>query len=171
MSKITVKELAKKMAEQDNVCLIDVRTPGEYKSVCIQGAKNIPLDELEHAIDELKEEHELHVMCHAGGRSQKAFDLLKSKGITNIIDVEGGMQDWLKASLPVAPGAKKPFPIMQQVLLIAGLLMLTGSLGSVYLHANLIWVSVAVGAGMTFAGATGNCYMTKVLALMPWNKA
>lgn len=171
MSKITVKELAKKMSEKNNVCLIDVRSPGEYKSVCVEGAKNVPLDQLEHAIEELQKEHELHIMCHAGGRSKQACDLLRSKGLSNIIDVEGGMQDWLKASLPVNGSKKAPFPIMRQVLLIAGSLQLLGSLGSLYVHPNFIWLAVAIGAGLTFAGATGNCYMTKVLDKMPWNKA
>lgn len=171
MGKITVNELAKKMSEEDSVCLIDVRSPGEYKSVCIQGAKNIPLDQLEHAIEELKEEHELHIMCHAGGRSQQACELLRSKGLGNIVDVQGGMQDWLKAALPVKGSKKAPFPIMRQVFLIAGSLQLLGSLGSLYINPALIWLSVAIGAGLTFAGATGNCYMTKVLDKMPWNKA
>ncbi len=168
--KINTTELAKKLAQDDSLCIIDVRSPGEFKSVCIPGSKNIPLSDIEKNIDSFKSDTTTYVMCHAGNRSNAACQLLKKKGLTNIVDVQGGIQSWIAESHPVEKSGKATLPIMRQVLLIAGALILIGALGSLYAHPHYIYLSIAVGAGLTFAGASGKCFMSDILTLMPWNK-
>jgi rhodanese-related sulfurtransferase len=168
--KINTQDLAKKLKQDPTLCIVDVRSPGEFKSTRISGSKNIPIEEIENRLDELKGEGDIYVMCHAGNRSQKACNILRAKGLNTIIDVEGGIQSWINHALPVEKTGTRHMPIMQQVLLIAGLLILTGTLGSLYLNTRFIYLSMAVGAGLTFAGATGKCYMSSVLNLMPWNR-
>jgi hypothetical protein len=56
------------------------------------------------------------------------------------------------------------------VMSIAGFFVLIGVLTSYFINNNFIWLSGAVGTGLLYAGLSGNCYMTKLLAIMPWNK-
>jgi rhodanese-related sulfurtransferase len=170
MQTITVKDLFERIGKDSSLKLVDVRTPAENKSVRIEHAINIPIEEIMANLDDLKSGGEVYISCNSGTRSQMVCEDLALHGLTNLVNVEGGIQAWIKQELPVVRTKKWSMPIMQQVMAIAGTLILTGVISSVYVNPNLIWLSGGVGAGLLYAGLSGNCYMTKVLAIMPWNK-
>ena len=60
---------------------------------------------------------------------------------------------------------------MRQVQIAAGLLVLLGVLGGLFLTPALFGLAGFVGAGLTFAGLSGFCGMARLLAVMPWNRA
>ncbi|MBK9329200.1 MAG: rhodanese-like domain-containing protein [Sphingobacteriales bacterium] len=67
--------------------IIDVRTPGEYMGGHVTGSINIPLQEIQQRVDEIKSLHKPVVLCCASGnRSGQAAAFLKSQGI----DCENG---------------------------------------------------------------------------------
>jgi len=72
--------------------LVDVRTPEEYAEGTIKGAVNIPLNDLDSKIGDLKGKTKIMVFCRSGARSSAATELLKSNGITNVID-GGGIEN------------------------------------------------------------------------------
>jgi len=117
----------------------------------------------------LEKEAEIYLTCRSGNRSGKAQARLKELGFSNVINVEGGFLAWHAANYPETK-TRGQFPIMRQVQIVAGSFILLGSLGSMYLTANLIWLAVFVGAGLTFAGLSGWCGMALMLGAMPWNK-
>ena len=97
-SKITVispQEAKKMMSQSDNYILLDVRTRAEYDQARIEGAKSIPLDELNlRAPVELPDKNiPVFVYCHSGARAAKAADLLAGMGYTNILNF-GGIISW-----------------------------------------------------------------------------
>jgi hypothetical protein len=49
--------------------------------------------------------------------------------------------------------------------------VLTGVVLGLFVSPGFFGLSAFVGAGLTFAGATGWCGMAKLLAVMPWNRA
>ena len=61
--------------------VIDVRTPGEFRSGHFKGSKNIPLGDLSNQIKNIKSE-EVIVVCKSGMRAAQAKAMLKQKGIT-----------------------------------------------------------------------------------------
>jgi len=62
--------------------IIDVRSPGEYKTGHIQGSKNYPLDNLRSKVKELKKPGKpVITVCRSGARSGIATGILKSAGI------------------------------------------------------------------------------------------
>jgi hypothetical protein len=65
---------------------------------------------------------------------------------------------------------KGTIPIMRQVQLIAGSLVLLGVVLSRLVDKRFIFLSAFVGGGLTYAGASGNCLMAQVLGKMPWNR-
>ena len=74
----------------EGAVLLDVRTPQEYREGHIPGSINIPLQQLDKAIDA----HEnkavpLFVYCHSGARSRQAAAVLQSMGYTNVTNIGG----------------------------------------------------------------------------------
>lgn len=62
--------------------LLDVRTPPEFASGSIPGAKNLPLDRLEGRIAELDKARKVIVFCRSGNRSATAASILRRHGFT-----------------------------------------------------------------------------------------
>ena len=84
--------------------------------------------------------------------------------------LEGGLDAWKQAGLPVDADRKAPIEIMRQVQLAAGSFVVTGALLAATVHPAFIWLSAFVGAGLVFAGASGWCGMAHLLARAPWNR-
>lgn len=173
MSIITVHEL-KELLKSDSAAdtlVLDVRTQAEFQSERIIGVTNIPLDELEQHVDDLKQYRHLYVHCNSGMRSGQACQKLSQLGLTNIINVDGGMQAWKSAGFPIFKKPRIALPINQQVQIAAGSLVLTGVILSYLLGESFIFLSAFVGAGLIFAGLSGTCTLGLLLARMPWNRA
>lgn len=95
-------EFAEQMAD-DKGQIIDVRTPKEFNAGHIEGAVNLHVydQDFEQRIDKLQKDKPVYVYCKAGGRSAEAVETLKAKGFRNIIELEGGMDSWNEAGMPV----------------------------------------------------------------------
>ncbi len=82
--------------------LIDVREPFEHEIARIDGAKLIPLHEIAQRANELANE-EIVVHCHSGMRSAQAVELLRKAGLTNVSNLEGGIDAWSEEIDPTVP--------------------------------------------------------------------
>ena len=170
MKNVTPKELDKLLHDEDkDELLIDVRTKGEFKGGHIKEAENIPLDDIAEAADKLKGIGTVYVNCGSGVRSCQATEKLEQCGV-NVVNVEGGLTAWLRDGFGVTKEGKKVIPIIRQVMITAGSLILISVLLAVLVNSGWIFLAGVVGAGLLFAGLTGICGMQKFLAQMPWNK-
>jgi len=93
--------------QSQGVPLIDVRTPGEFAQGHAPGATLIPLDQLQQRLAELSgsKDKPIALICRSGARSARAQAILEKAGFSKTINVEGGMNAWAKAGLPVVTGA------------------------------------------------------------------
>lgn len=80
--------------------LVDVRTESEFASGYIEGAINIPVQELAQRLDELPADATIIVYCRSGNRSTQASNILSDAGYTSIYDM-GGIVQWQAAGLPI----------------------------------------------------------------------
>ncbi|MBK8205413.1 MAG: MBL fold metallo-hydrolase [Planctomycetes bacterium] len=152
------------------VQIVDVRSPMEVSGEAIDGAWNIPLEELEDRIHELaKAKGTVILNCQTGNRALMAAQILERRKFSNFKIMDGGMKGWIKAALPYQKG-KKVLPVMRQVQLGAGLLVLVGMALGTFVNPWFYALSAFVGAGLTLAGSTGFCGMATILLRMPWNK-
>lgn len=164
------KEIINAESNNTTVDFINVCTPAEYKEKHIAGVRNVPLDEIATHTNEFANKKTVYVHCRSGNRGQKAIETLTALGVTaELINVEGGLLAWDEAGFATNSLTKR-MPIMRQTLLAAGSLVILGYVLSIAIAPEFIFLSVFVGAGLTFAGLTGWCGMTHVLAHMPWNK-
>ena len=75
---------------KENINILDVRSPEEFKEFHIPGAKNIPLGGLIFNVDSLLDKKkEYHLICASGARSHQAYLELESKGY-KVVQTEGG---------------------------------------------------------------------------------
>ena len=171
MTTITSNELKQRLDAGDEVVLLDVRSPAEYESRHIPGARNIPLHTLsvERLSNDGLRDKSLVVLCQGGGRSTQACEILAKAGFTKVFNLSGGTKAWTDAGLPTSGDAGGSMSIERQVRIVAGALVVIGGLGSVLLNPALIWLSIFVGGGLVFAGVTDTCGMAFVLARAPWN--
>lgn len=93
-NEISVNELAHLIKNKKCANLVDVRNPDEVKEFNIEGSQFIPLSELEERISEIDQTSPIFLICKSGNRSAKAAEILKTKGMTEITNVIGGMDDW-----------------------------------------------------------------------------
>lgn len=83
--------------------ILDVRQPEEFTSGHINGAKLIPLDQLQGRLAELPKDRAILCVCRSGSRSGSAARLLANAGY-QAINLRGGMMGWQTAKLPVKRG-------------------------------------------------------------------
>lgn len=174
MKSISIQELKELLDTKhlDHKIIIDVRTPGEHNAGHIPCAINMPLDDIEKQADVLRKYDVVYVHCQSGNRSGLACERLETLGLGNLVSVDGGMNEWEEDGFTVARGSdvKCRLPIMRQVLLAAGTLILLGFLLALFSSAYFLAIPVFVGCGLALAGLTGWCPMMAILTRMPWNK-
>ncbi|MCE6993012.1 rhodanese-like domain-containing protein [Dyadobacter sp. CY323] len=85
--------------------IVDVRKPDEFKSGHIKDAKNLPLDYINDLMPEFPKDKTLYIHCAGGYRSMVAASILKSRGIDDVVNIEGGFGAVTKTEVPVSEGA------------------------------------------------------------------
>ena len=88
-----VEELKRRLDRGEDLFILDVREPHEYK-IANLGGHLIPLNELPKRIHELDSSREIVAHCKMGGRSAKAVDFLKQSGFTRVHNLAGGINAW-----------------------------------------------------------------------------
>lgn len=88
---------------QAGASLIDVREIAEFEQARVPGAVLIPLSEFAQRYTELPQENEVVLMCAAGVRSAQAAQFAAQHGY-QVTNLEGGIQAWNAAGLPVEFG-------------------------------------------------------------------
>lgn len=96
---ITVRDLQESLARQA-VTLVDVRNANEWAGGHIDGARHITLGYLPDRLAEIPRTKPIVVQCAAGARSSIGASILKARGVEQVINLVGGMGEWLKAGLP-----------------------------------------------------------------------
>jgi rhodanese-related sulfurtransferase len=155
--------------------IIDVRTPAEFAQVHAEGARLVPLDQLDPAAvmsarNGTAAGEPLYVICKSGGRAARACERFEAAGFPNVLSIEGGTEAWQGAGLPVVRGACRVLSLERQVRIGAGSLVLTGVVLGWWVHPAFYGLAAFVGAGLVFAGVTDWCGMGMLLARMPWNR-
>ncbi|MCB9896805.1 MAG: MBL fold metallo-hydrolase [Planctomycetes bacterium] len=103
--RIDVDELARRMAEDGDLVVLDVRRVGEHVAGHVPGAVNVPLHELEARVGELDPSRPTAVICASGYRSSVACGFLERAGLVNLVDVRDGTNGWIASGHPVEAAA------------------------------------------------------------------
>jgi adenylyltransferase/sulfurtransferase len=102
-TEITSVELKKRLDRGDKLTIVDVREPNEYQINRIAGSTLIPLGEVPRRYHELDPNDEIVMQCKVGARSAKAADFLRSVGFKKVLNLKGGILDWIDKVDPAQP--------------------------------------------------------------------
>jgi sulfur-carrier protein adenylyltransferase/sulfurtransferase len=102
-TEITSLELKQRLDRGDRLKIIDVREPNEYQINRIPGSELIPLGDIPKRYGELNPEDELVMQCKSGARSGRAADFLRSVGFKRVLNLKGGIVDWIDKVDPSQP--------------------------------------------------------------------
>ncbi len=100
---ITSVELKLRLDRGDTLIIVDVREPHEYQICKIAGSVLIPLGDIQKRYNELDPDKETIVQCRSGVRSAKAADFLRSVGFSQVLNLKGGILDWIDKVDPSQP--------------------------------------------------------------------
>jgi rhodanese-related sulfurtransferase len=99
---VSVQTVAALRGKKD-VIVLDVREPSEYRQIHIPGAVLIPLKSAVSKKAEYINYKTVLVTCRSGNRSGQVVNALRSQGYTNVHNMTGGLNAWIRAGLPTEP--------------------------------------------------------------------
>ena len=102
-TEITPVELKKKLDAGETPFILDVREPNEYQINRIPGSTLIPLGELPRRYQELPKDRQIVAHCKMGGRSAKDQDFMTTVGFTDVLNLKGGILEWVDKVDPSQP--------------------------------------------------------------------
>ncbi len=154
-----------------NALLVDIREADERARQSIPGSVSSPLSTIGQSPLPLRPGQAVIFHCLSGARTaQNAPALERLATGHEAFILEGGLRAWQASAQPVETHRGAPLPLMRQVQIAAGSIVLLGALGGALWHPALHVVSALAGAGLVMAGLTGACPMASLLARMPWNR-
>lgn len=96
------------LINRSNALVLDVREDAEFATGHIANATHIPLAQMAQRIGEIKkyQNKPILVNCQHGSRSAKVCKLLREAEFTQVHSLQGGLNAWLEAKLPIIKGSK-----------------------------------------------------------------
>lgn len=176
---------ALKQRDWQNGVILDVRTDMEHDAqrlVCAHA--HVPLDALDPAafMQEGKRNAEtpVYILCRSGGRARVAAEKFLAASYANVYVVEGGIEACTAAGHPVQSttsatsgggfyGMMAKLPLERQVRVVAGGLAAAGAFLGLTISHVFIFIPLAIGCGLVYAGITDRCGLALLLTRAPWN--
>lgn len=153
--------------------LVDIRSSDEHEReyIDIEGVRNVPIERF--AGKKLKADKNTVVIfhCRSGARTRMNAKLLeKSVAPGQAYYIEGGLNAWKKAGLPVFTAPSQSFEISRQVQMLVGALVAAGVTLGFVISPWFHLVAAFIGVEQLFAGLTGVNLLGYLMMQMPWNK-
>jgi rhodanese-related sulfurtransferase len=160
----------KSWLERGEAILVDVREPAEHAGERIPAARLVPLSTFTPTQVPVEPGKKLVLHCVMGQRSTQAGNTLLAAGFAEVYNLQGGIQAWKDADYAVERSSHAPISLQRQVQIVAGSLVLVGTLLGAVVSPWFLVLSGFIGAGLTFAGITNTCGMAMLLAKLPYNQ-
>ena len=168
-SKVLTPQAAQELLAKGAV-LVDIRGADEYAREHIAGAQHMPMEQLSSTGMANSDANAVIFHCNSGNRTVMNATVLDNCTSCDVFILEGGLDGWRKAGLPVVKDAKQPLELQRQVQIGAGSMILLGVILGTTVAPGWYALSGFVGAGLIMAGVTGFCGLARMLLVMPWNK-
>ncbi|GIH72602.1 rhodanese-like domain-containing protein [Sphaerimonospora thailandensis] len=158
------------IASNPDVLVVDVRTAAEFETAHIDGAINLPLDQVDAHLRQIVADAggRLLLICQSGNRATQAQKSLCEAGLPGTVVLSGGMNSWITSGAPVIRGRQK-WSLERQVRLVAGGIVLASIVADLWLP-GARFVGAFIGAGLVFASLTDTCAMGMILSRLPYNR-
>ncbi len=89
------------LKQQNNLQVVDLRGVSEYNTAHIAGADNVFVGTIEKNLDKLSKDRKVVIHCQGGDRATIAYSILAKHGYHNVLNYNGGMNEWINEGNPV----------------------------------------------------------------------
>ncbi len=103
LTDLTVQAVKARLDAGEELLLLDIREPYELLINHLDGARNVPMSEIEDRLTEIPRDRPVVVFCHHGVRSVRLIRALQEIGYTNLINMRGGIDAWSREIDPAVP--------------------------------------------------------------------
>lgn len=170
---MTIKTISPQNAQKllgEGAVLVDIRSADEYAREHITHAQHIALETITSGGAEFSNAAAVIFHCRSGNRTRMNAAVLESCASCDTYLLDGGLDAWKRAGLPVITDKKQPLELQRQVQIGAGSLALGGTLLGALISPWFYLIPGLVGAGLIVAGVTGFCGLARLLMHAPWNR-
>ena len=101
IEEIDATELKARLASDEKIRLIDVRSDLEYKQGIIEGGEFMPLHTVPLKVDEISDDVTNIIYCRSGQRSGQACMFLAEQAGIKAINLRGGIISWGQSGFPI----------------------------------------------------------------------
>ena len=154
--------------------VVDVREFPEYAYGTICGARLAPLSTIGQKAAHWDKSVPVLLVCKNSRRSVRAAEALERLGFRHVHILEGGLDAWEAAGLPVRfpeeASERRPPALERQVRMAAGSMVLLFTALGLAVSAWFLGGSLFVGTGLALSGITDSCLMATLLCKLPWNQ-
>ena len=159
---MTIKEIAPKLSKIqkiEEVMLLDVREPKEYRGEHIEYSFSIPLGTL-NARNLPSNKNKYVFICQSGVRGQSAYKKIRnqksfSQQRIELLNLVDGVSGWKELGLPIIKGTRNVLSIARQTQLLIGLLISTVGILALFYDPSFVGLTVLFGIGLVDTGLTG----------------
>tara|TARA_A100001391_G_scaffold126093_1_gene86241 strand:+ start:339 stop:908 length:570 start_codon:yes stop_codon:yes gene_type:complete len=158
---------------EDGATLIDIRSQKEFTDAHIPGAVLLPAALIDADCTPQIKDGQVVFYCSSGVRTKAAHPAIETAGFTDTAYIDGGLNAWRSAGLPVK-AANRNAPklnIQRQVQITVGILLLISTALSFIISPMFVIADALIGAGLLMSGLTGTCMLANALLWMPWNRS
>ncbi len=169
---IGLKDLKEMIAVGDEKTLfLDVRSAEECYAAFVPGFVNIPTAELGKHEQALVRFERYVVLCASGMRARQAASNLEQlfPG-KEVMVLKGGLNSVAQGAEKELSRAGRILPVQQQMQIGAGSMIILATLLGTLVNPAAYLLAGGIGFGLLYAGCTGRCSVSRMLAHMPWNK-
>jgi rhodanese-related sulfurtransferase len=162
-----------------DAAIADVRSSEEYETAHILKSRSLPLERLRPGAvadafdsDCVGQSRPLYLLSQTGYRATLAAEQLGAAGLHNLAVVDGGVNAWRAAGLPlVQPRRRIVPPVPNQMQALIGIILLAISLLALEVHAFWFLLTPVIGATLIYAGMRHSSFLTRWLGRLPWNRS
>ena len=101
INEINSGELNTWQQEENDILLVDVRTPEEMMRGIISGGRPMPLNLLPGHVGNFPDDVPVVFYCRTGARSAQATAFMMARGFKQAYNLQGGIMDWVKQGMPI----------------------------------------------------------------------
>jgi rhodanese-related sulfurtransferase len=169
---MTIKSISPSEAQAltfNGAVLIDIREEDEHLRENISSSRHHALSKI--GSTPIGVDEPVIFYCRSGNRTAvNAAKLRNAVKHAEVFVLEGGIDAWRAAKMPISKNPKQPIELNRQVQIGAGGLVVAGWALGALVHAGFYTIPAFVGLGLIFAGVSGYCGLARILAIAPWNR-
>jgi rhodanese-related sulfurtransferase len=106
VKEIDSKELEKRLLKNEDLYLLDIRSEAEVMHGMLPNSEHLPMHLIPVRMMDFPKDRDIVLYCRSGARSYHACRFMMQQGFSNVINLKGGIIDWARNGLEIAPMAE-----------------------------------------------------------------